>query len=204
MKWANEDKYNGIISDISAQYRVPVALIKAIIGQESGFSERAYRDEPQIQDGSRGLMQILLGTARTLGYTGQPDGLYDPTTNITLGTRFLADLLNNAASHGWNIDSAVSSYNAGNSADRPGDGKRSTSRKDGTTNGAQLAPFVNQSYVNTVMANYDYFKGKGTTTPVALPTVTVTASPTSPLGDLWPWLVAGLVLAAGLTLITRD
>jgi soluble lytic murein transglycosylase-like protein len=199
--WTNEDAFNAVISDVSARYRVPVALIKAIIGQESQFNPKAYRAEPQINDASRGLMQLLAGTAKALGYSGAADGLYDPTTNIGLGTKYLADLLNNAASNGWGIESAVSAYNAGGSADRAGDGKRSTSRKDGTTDGSVLAPFVNQAYVNAVMKNYQYFQGKGTVTPVGLPVVQVTASPNvSPL----PLILAGLAIVAVVALLTRS
>jgi len=175
-RWANEDTYNALISAASAKYRVPVALIKAVIAQESGFVPTAFRNEPQIKDASRGLMQVLYKTAQAMGYKGTADGLFDPAISLEYGTRYLADLLNNAASHGWNLDSAISAYNAGGSADRAGDGKRSTNRKDGrVSEGGALASFVNQPYVNTILSNYSYFKGKGTTTPVGLPTVNVTA-----------------------------
>jgi hypothetical protein len=73
--------FDGIISDASAAWDVPAALIKAIIEKESGFDPNAYRAEPQIGDASRGLMQLLYGTAQALGFAGEPDDLYDPTTN---------------------------------------------------------------------------------------------------------------------------
>lgn len=200
-RWANEDTYNALLSAASAKYRVPVALLKAIIGQESGFSASAYRAEPQIGDASRGLMQILLKTAQSMGYKGTADGLFDAATNIEWGTRYFADLLNNAASHGYGLDSAVSAYNAGSSGDRAGDGKRSTTRKDGmNADGTTRAPFVNQPYVNTILANYEYFKGKGTTTPVGLPSVNVTAART----DWMPWVLGGAAVLLFLVTFRQE
>lgn len=66
------------------------ALVLAIIEVESSFNPRAYRAEPQINDASRGLMQLLLSTARDRGYPGDEEGLFDPETNIRLGVMQLA------------------------------------------------------------------------------------------------------------------
>lgn len=146
--YAHEHDFDAIIDSASNEYNVPVALIKAIIGQESEFIATAYRAEPQINDASRGLMQLLLGTAQNLGFTGNPDDLYDPTLNIRLGTKYLSDNLNYAASNGYGIDSAISAYNGGFSADRNGDGKRV---------GDAGTPFINQAYVDSVMSKMAYF-----------------------------------------------
>src|SRR3954468_198549 len=95
-RWANEDAYDGIIRPIAAEYNVPVALIKAMIAQESGFRPNAYRAEVAANDASRGLMQLLLATARGEGYDGnagdatQLTGLFNPSTNIEYGTSYLA------------------------------------------------------------------------------------------------------------------
>ena len=40
--------------------------------------------------GTIGLMQIKLGTARGLGYTGTAEGLRDPETNLTYAVKYLA------------------------------------------------------------------------------------------------------------------
>jgi soluble lytic murein transglycosylase-like protein len=63
---------------------VPVALIRRIIRQESGFDPRL------VDHGNYGLMQIRLGTARALGYRGPPAGLLDPDVNMTYAVRYLA------------------------------------------------------------------------------------------------------------------
>ena len=54
-------------------------------------------------------MQLLYGTATGLGYRGPPSGLYDPATNIALGTRYLAQLRD---AYG-DFKRVISAYNSG-------------------------------------------------------------------------------------------
>lgn len=100
--------YDSLILDAAARYVVDPALIKALITKESSWNPQAYRAEPQIGDASRGLMQILFNTARGMGYAGAPEGLFDPATNIDLGTRYLAGQLQT-----YGYPAGVSAYNAG-------------------------------------------------------------------------------------------
>jgi soluble lytic murein transglycosylase-like protein len=62
---------------------VPVALAKAVIRLESNFRPGA------ANAGNFGLMQIRLGTARSLGYTGGAAGLMNPETNLRFGMKYL-------------------------------------------------------------------------------------------------------------------
>jgi soluble lytic murein transglycosylase-like protein len=87
------DRFWGIINEMAIKYQVRQSLIQAVIHWESGGNPNAFRAEPRINDASYGLMQILVATARGLGYTGPPEGLYDPRTNIELGTRYLSNLI---------------------------------------------------------------------------------------------------------------
>jgi soluble lytic murein transglycosylase-like protein len=131
---------------------VPLDTALAVIRQESDFSPWATATHPGdlARGGAFGLMQMTLQTARSLGYSGpagdpaQLTGLYDPDTNVMLGVRYLSDLLT-ATNH--NVAAAVSAYNAGLSAERAGDGKR-------TTNDPK-APFINQAYVDKVLSYAD-------------------------------------------------
>ena len=97
------------------KYGVPVGLILATIGQESGWNKKALRIEQRIHDASYGLMQILYRTARQLGYKGERgeadslSGLFDPQTNIDLGTHLLAQ--NRKLTGNWS--GAISAYNGG-------------------------------------------------------------------------------------------
>lgn len=104
------DSYDSIIMINARNYAVPFEWIKAIIGAESDFDPRAYRAEPQIHDASYGLMQILGRTAAGLGFTGPIEELYDPATNISLGTMLLSQLRDR-----WGDDfaSVYSAYNSG-------------------------------------------------------------------------------------------
>ena len=64
---------------------VPEALIHRVIVRES-----KYQKDLVGACGCIGLMQIKLGTARGLGYTGDAQGLHDADTNLTYGVKYLA------------------------------------------------------------------------------------------------------------------
>ncbi len=68
-------------------------LVAAVVEQESDFDPRAFRAEPQIGDASRGLMQVLFGTANWMGYTGDADGLLEPENSLRYGCKYLRYLL---------------------------------------------------------------------------------------------------------------
>lgn len=162
-RFANEHAYDALIDAAIADAPPGVdrALIQAMIATESGFNRQAYRAEPHIGDASRGLMQILLRTARGVGFTGTALALYDPATNIRYGVAFLAQLVR---SKGGDLWAAVSAYNNGN-------GKRAVSAttvclaRDQQTGAciktftAAPGQFLNQPYVDKVKGYYQYFAG---------------------------------------------
>jgi soluble lytic murein transglycosylase-like protein len=63
---------------------LPVTLVRLVIRRESNFNPRA------VYRGNYGLMQIRLGTARSLGYRGAAEGLLDPATNMSYAVPYLA------------------------------------------------------------------------------------------------------------------
>ena len=145
---------------------VPVAIVKAIIAAESGFDPQAIRPEPSLRDASRGLMQVLYGTARRLGYRGPPEGLFEPAVNILYGVKLLAQLYQQLQD--W--PRVFSAYNGGL---RPELGfgaplTRSTRvclARDARGQcvkwrTARPGEFANQDYVNRVRELLQYF-GKG-------------------------------------------
>ena len=101
--------YHPIIKHASAKYGVPERIIISVILQESQGNPRAYRYESNVNDASRGLMQILYRTAVGLGYQGSPDGLFNPEINIDLGTKYLRQNYDRYGS--WPF--AVAGYNSG-------------------------------------------------------------------------------------------
>ena len=165
-RWSNENAFDQTVATAAARYGVSAIVIKAVIGQESGFDPNAYRAEPQIGDASRGLMQLLLRTATGLGFTGDPTGLYDPEVNVDLGTKLLRQNMDRTS----NIDAALSAYNGGF---RPALGF-----------GAPLAngQYRNQTYVDGVRANIRYFAGLvGATEATVIDADGTTTTVTSPL-----------------------
>jgi soluble lytic murein transglycosylase-like protein len=103
-------QFDDLFFEKAAWYSVPYTWVKAIAGAESDYNPNAYREEPQINDASRGLMQVLERTARALGYQGTADGLFDPATSVDLGTKLLAE---NIQRFGKDFQRVYSAYNSG-------------------------------------------------------------------------------------------
>lgn len=101
--------YDREIYEASQAYGIPEDVIKTVIDIESTWNPNAKREEPKINDASYGLMQVLYTTAKKLGYTGPPEGLFDPSTNINLGTKLLFQLWSKY--HNWT--DVIAAYNAG-------------------------------------------------------------------------------------------
>lgn len=90
------------------------ADVMAVIQIESSFNPTAQRPEPQIRDASYGLMQVLYATALDRGYTGAPEGLYDPAVNIALGMAQLKWIWDFLSARGASSeDQWIGAYNAG-------------------------------------------------------------------------------------------
>lgn len=90
-------------------YDIPLDIAFALIAAESSFKPTAYRSEPQIQDASYGLAQTLYKTAKGMGYTGAPTGLYDPDVSLDYGFRYLRSMFDRFGT--W--EQAISAYNEG-------------------------------------------------------------------------------------------
>jgi soluble lytic murein transglycosylase-like protein len=83
---------------------VPVSLVERVIKRESGGNPRA------VSRGNYGLMQIRLGTARAMGFSGSASELLDPQVNMTYAVRYLAGAYRAA---GGNQNRAVALYASG-------------------------------------------------------------------------------------------
>jgi hypothetical protein len=96
--------HDALIAKHAAANGVPETLIRRVIRIESRGNSRA------AHAGNYGLMQIRLGTARGVGYSGDAEGLLDPDTNLTYAVKYLAGAYRAA---GCDADRAVSYYQRG-------------------------------------------------------------------------------------------
>jgi len=109
------------------QLRFPLASQDGVVAQaaQSGIeaawaygilrAESAWMSDARSGADARGLMQLLPGTAELVAKRnglnwGGGDTLYDPTVNITLGTRYLAQMADRYNGAPWLASAA---YNAG-------------------------------------------------------------------------------------------
>ena len=103
-------------------YQVDRALLFAFMRQESQFNSRAVSPA-----GARGLMQLMPQTAALLdgsSFRGRADLLLDPVYNVTLGQKYIVQLLQDSAVQGDLIRLAAA-YNGG-----PGNLARWTKKQD--------------------------------------------------------------------------
>lgn len=102
--------YQSIVTEYAEQYSLDENLIRAVIWKESSGHPNAKRWEGEEYGYSRGLMGVLYTTAQQMGFTGEPDDLFDPDTNIHYGTAYLRWQLDR---YGEDVEKALSAYNAG-------------------------------------------------------------------------------------------
>jgi soluble lytic murein transglycosylase-like protein len=95
---------DALIARYAAANNVPENLVRRVIHRESRGNPRA------VSKGNYGLMQIRLGTARAMGYSGNARGLLDAETNMQYAVKYLAGAYRAADG---NHDRAVRYYAAG-------------------------------------------------------------------------------------------
>lgn len=117
-----------LVSDISEKYKIDNKLVMALIQQESGFNTTAVS-----KAGAMGLMQLMPGTAKTLGVLNP----FSAEQNIEGGVKHLKNML---ARYNGNLILALAAYNAGaGNVDKYGG----------------VPPFPEtQNYVKKILSNY--------------------------------------------------
>jgi soluble lytic murein transglycosylase-like protein len=93
-------QYAPVINAAAQQYGISPALVDAVMWQESRYNPRALSSA-----GAIGLMQLMPGTANTLGVDP-----YDPWQNVFGGAAYLRMQLDR---FGNNVPLALAAYNAG-------------------------------------------------------------------------------------------
>jgi len=89
------------LADAAAdRYGLPRALVRSVMAAESGFQPAVVSPK-----GAIGLMQLMPGTAQSLGVDA-----HDPAQNVDAGARYLRDLLEK---YNYGLRHALAAYNAG-------------------------------------------------------------------------------------------
>lgn len=162
-----KDQLDYAIKTAAERHEVEEAIIRAFCGVEGQNFVFAYRVDHSIlvnqywyakllTDEERphkkywasyGVMQILYGLAKALGYTGPAEGLFDPVVNVDLATKhFKACLITHTV-----FKRAISAYNYGHHA-----------WHDTNKNGVHdlNEDYKNQAYVDKVYKLYKKYGGK--------------------------------------------
>lgn len=83
---------------------------------ESSFRPNAYRFEPRLNEASYGVMQLLLSTARMMGFNDHAADLYNVANNIHYGCKYLthiAQYLYDNLGYGASMPQIAAAYNMG-------------------------------------------------------------------------------------------
>ena len=102
--------YEDLIRAHAKANGVPANLAFAVVSVESDF-----RAHVRGRAGEVGLMQIKPATARGMGYRGSVKALYNPSTNLKYGMRYLGKAHKMS---GGNLCGTILRYNAGHYAKR--------------------------------------------------------------------------------------
>ncbi|PWB42356.1 MAG: hypothetical protein C3F12_14195 [Candidatus Methylomirabilota bacterium] len=149
--------YWELIQGQSARHALDPFLVIALVREESAFGERVVSSS-----GAVGLMQLLPATAdylvRTAGSAGDPVKLDMPSDNITLGTRYLAMMIDEFKG---NWARALAAYNAG-----PNQVRRWLARSSSRTDDefVEEIPFTEtRAYVKRVLGSYYRYRAQYST-----------------------------------------
>jgi soluble lytic murein transglycosylase-like protein len=99
-----DGKLDQIVREASQRHNLDPALVKAVIGTESGWNVNAVSSK-----GALGLMQLIPSTAGRMGVFNA----FDPAQNVDGGARYLRSLLDRY--HG-DLEKSLAAYNAGEGA----------------------------------------------------------------------------------------
>lgn len=121
-------------------------LVKSLMRQESAFNPAA-----RSRAKAMGLMQLILPAARVFGVRRSKE-LYDPDTNIRVGSRYLKSLVERFGS----VEAALAAYNAGPNAVRDWQERYPT---DNINLFVEMIPYAEtREYVRLVLRNYKMYQ----------------------------------------------
>ena len=134
--------YDGLIKSAAQENGLDEALIKAVIQAES-----SYRTDAVSSAGAEGLMQLMPGTAASLGVTNS----FDPAQNISGGSKYLKNLIDRFG----DLRLALAAYNTGPSRISG----LNIADPDDASEYAKISERV-RGYVSKVLSNYEAYRSQ--------------------------------------------
>jgi hypothetical protein len=107
---AGRAEYRQLIERESLSFDLPPALVDAVMAVESRYNPAVVG-----MDGEVGLMQVMLPTARMMGFAGTPSELASPEVNVHYGVQYLAGAWRRA---NGDLCTATMKYRAGHGETR--------------------------------------------------------------------------------------
>ncbi len=145
--------FSSIVLKHAKLQRIDPRFVLAVMKQESSF-----RPAAKSPAGARGLVQLVFDTAikykDEAGYRNlQPDDLYDPETNIAIGSIYIRKI---KAEFGGLYEAVAASYNAGE--DNAARWLNRTNPKEPGVFAAEVGFSETKNYVFKVMNNYRIYR----------------------------------------------
>lgn len=107
---ASRAEYRQLVEREALAFGLPPALVDAVMAVESRYNPAVVG-----MDGEVGLMQVMLPTARMMGFAGTPAELASPEVNVHYGVRYLAGAWRRA---NGDLCTAAMKYRAGHGETR--------------------------------------------------------------------------------------
>jgi len=155
-------RYDSQIVAAAERYGVSPALVKAVVWRESRFQSHM-----QGGHGERGLMQITEGAATDWARaerieTFVPTDLFDPKTNIEVGTWYLSRALKHWSAKDDPVPFALAEYNAGRTRVNRWQDSGTVGHEFGAGELAAAMDFPStRDYVDGIMRRYRAFLQNG-------------------------------------------
>ena len=111
--------YDDFIALQAQKHGVPESLVHRILRRESRYDPKVFHNH------CYGLMQIKYGTARSMGFNGAPNNLFDPYVNMTYAIPYLANAyriagMQDMGAAGLTCSTCETAARAGTAPARPG------------------------------------------------------------------------------------
>jgi soluble lytic murein transglycosylase len=154
-------QYDALIREISQAQNMDPMLVKAVIWRESAFDETM-----RGRNGERGLMQVTEPAAKDWARVEhaqfKPEELFDPRTNLEIGTWYLRKALDRYQGRDEPVPFALAAYNAGKSrVDRWIASTNHGPQATGTDLRTNIDFPSTKKYVRSIEQRYAFYKARG-------------------------------------------